>query len=323
MAATAPAPYQDSRWQADSAIEAAAAVRVELGAEEVAGANGEPALTEGDPPELENNEQQLLDDQILGPLRREVELLEQQVQQQEAGVAATEAECKEAEEELERQRAERMRLTVVLQQQQRAETRHQGASKLLQLQLTMTQQLNGVASSLAQVPAAEDRAWMPGALRQREQEVDALSAALRKQQQISQQAHAQLLELSTRRGGAAKGGRSEVEALSLRLAEQETARLAAEARADELQVLPRTRTRTAPARHTHRLHADCARAAHAPQKQVLILEEQGLRSRLHKPPPLPRTGSAGSPVRAAAASPAMPSVAMPSRVIIPSERSSE
>ena len=91
------------------------------------------------------------------------------------------------------------------------------------------------------------------ALRQREQEVEALSAALRKQQQISQQAHAQLLELSTRRGGAAKGGRSEVEALSLRLAEQETARLAAEARADELQVLPRTRTRTAPARHRGRL----------------------------------------------------------------------
>ena len=321
MAATAPAPYQDSRWQADSSIEAAAAVRVELGAEEVAGANGEPALTEGDSPELENNEQQLLDDQLLGPLRREVELLEQQVQQQEVGVMVTEAECKEAEEELERQRDERMRLTVVLQQQQRAETRHQGASKLQQLQLTMTQQLNGVASSLAQVPAAEDRAWMPGALRQREQEVDALSAALRKQQQISQQAHAQLLELSTRRGGAAKGGRSEVEALSLRLAEQETARLAAEARADELQVLPRTRTAHAP--HARRLHSDCARAAHAPQKQVLILEEQGLRSRLHKPPPLPRTGSAGSPVRAAATSPAMPSVTMPSRVIIPSERSSE
>lgn len=321
MAATAPAPYQDSRWQADSSIEAAAAVRVELGAEEVAGANGEPALTEGDSPELENNEQQLLDDQLLGPLRREVELLEQQVQQQEVGVMVTEAECKEAEEELERQRDERMRLTVVLQQQQRAETRHQGASKLLQLQLTMTQQLNGVASSLAQVPAAEDRAWMPGALRQREQEVGALSAALRKQQQISQQAHAQLLELSTRRGGAAKGGRSEVEALSLRLAEQETARLAAEARADELQVLPRTRTAHAP--HARRLHSDCARAAHAPQKQVLILEEQGLRSRLHKPPPLPRTGSAGSPVRAAATSPAMPSVTMPSRVIIPSERSSE
>ena len=321
MAATAPAPYQDSRWQADSSIEAAAAVRVELGAEEVAGANGEPALTEGDSPELENNEQQLLDDQLLGPLRREVELLEQQVQQQEVGVMVTEAECKEAEEELERQRDERMRLTVVLQQQQRAETRHQGASKLLQLQLTMTQQLNGVASSLAQVPAAEDRAWMPGALRQREQEVGALSAALRKQQQISQQAHAQLLELSTRRGGAAKGGRSEVEALSLRLAEQETARLTAEARADELQVLPRTRTAHAP--HARRLHSDCARAAHAPQKQVLILEEQGLRSRLHKPPPPPRTGSAGSPVRAAATSPAMPSVTMPSRVIIPSERSSE
>ena len=316
MAATAPAPFQDSRWQADGAVEAAAAVRVSLGAEEVAGAHGEPALTEGVPPELDDVEQ-LLDDQMLGSLRREVDILEQQVQQQEAGVVATEEECREAKEELELQRAERMRLTVVLQQQQRAETRHQGASKLLQLQLTMTQQLNGVASSLAQVPAAEDRAWMPGALRQREQEVEALSAALRKQQQISQQAHAQLLELSTRRGGAAKGGRSEAEALSLRLAEQETARLAAEARADELQVLPRTRT--ALARYTRmRMRTDCAPTAYALQAQVLILEEQGLRSRLHKPPPLPRTGSAGSPLRVAPTSPAMPS-----RVIIPSERSSE
>ena len=316
MAATAPAPFQDSRWQADSAVEAAAAVRVSLGAEEVAGAHGEPALTQRVPPELDDVEQ-LLDDQMLGSLRREVELLEQQVQQQEAEVVATEEECREAEEELELQRAERMRLTVVLQQQQRAETRHQGASKLLQLQLTMTQQLHGVASSLAQVPAAEDRAWMPGALRQREQEVEALSAALRKQQQISQQAHAQLLELSTRRGGAAKGGRSEAEALSLRLAEQETARLAAEARADELQVLPRTRT--ALALHTHmRMRTHCAPTAYALQAQVLILEEQGLRSRLHKPPPLPRTGGAGSPLRVAPTSPAMPS-----RVIIPSERSSE
>lgn len=315
MAATAPAPFQDSRWQADSAVEAAA-VRVSLGAEEVAGAHREPALTQGDPPELDDVEQ-LLDDQMLGSLRREVELLEQQVQQQEAGVVATEEQCREAEEELELQRAERMRLTVVLQQQQRAETRHQGASKLLQLQLTMTQQLNGVASSLAQVPAAEDRAWMPGALRQREQEVEALSAALRKQQQISQQAHAQLLELSTRRGGAAKGGRSEAEALSLRLAEQETARLAAEARADELQVLPRTRTAHAPHTHMH-MRTDCAPTAYALQAQVLILEEQGLRSRLHKPPPLPHTGSAGSPLRVAPTSPAMPS-----RVIIPSERSSE
>ena len=238
--ATAPAPFQDSRWQADSAVEAAAAVSVSLGAAEFAGTNGE-ASAQGVLPELDDTEQ-LLDEQMLRSLSREVELLEQQMQQQEASVVATEEECREAEEELELQRAERMRLAVVLQQQQRAETRDQGGSKLLQLQLTMTQQLNGVASSLAQVPAAEDRAWMPGALRQREQEVEALSAALRKQQQISQQAHAQLLELSTRRGGAAKGGRSEVEGLSLRLAEQETARLAAEARADELQVLPRTRT---------------------------------------------------------------------------------
>jgi hypothetical protein len=236
----APVPFQDSRWQADSAVEAAAAVRASFAAEEVAGANGEPALTQGVPPELDDVEQ-LQDEQMLS-LRREVELLEQEMQEQEASVVATEEECREAERELELQQAERMRLTVVLQQQQRAETRHQGASKLLQLQLTMTQQLHGVASSLTQVPAAEDRAWMPGALRQREQEVEALSAALRKQQQISQQAHAQLLELSTRRGGAAKGGRSEAEGLSLRLAEQETARLAAEARADELQVLPRTCT---------------------------------------------------------------------------------
>jgi hypothetical protein len=73
----------------------------------------------------------------------------------------------------------------------------------------------------------------------------------------------------------------------------------------------------------HCARTDCALTAHALhvralQAQVLILEEQGLRSRLHKPPPLPRTGSAGSPLHAAPMSPAMPS-----RVIIPSERSSE
>ena len=99
-----------------------------------------------------------------------------------------------------------MRLTVVLQQQ-RAETRHQGASKLLQLQPTMTQQLNGVASSL-EVPAAEDRAWMPARCGSASRRWTR-SAALRKQQQISQQAHAQLLELSTRgaaRPRAAAGG---------------------------------------------------------------------------------------------------------------------
>ena len=135
----------------------------------------------------------------------------------------------------------------------------------------MTRQLDGVASSLSQVPAAEDRAWMPGALRQREQEVEALSVALRKQQQISQQAHLQLLELSTRRGGAAKGARhghgSEAEALCAALAEQETARLAAEARADELQVRRAAPRRAACRRAPRRAAFSCRRmqfqAAHA------------------------------------------------------------
>lgn len=202
---------------------------------EVAGASETPEALEETP--KVDDAQQLLEEQELGPSRREVELLQQQVQEEEAAVAATEEECRVAEEELAIQRAERMSLTVRLQQEQRAETRHQGGAKLMQLQLTITQQLQGVVSSLAQVPAAEDRAWMPGALRQREQEVEALSAALRKQQHISQHAHLQLLELSTRRGakGAARGGRAEAEALCAALAEQESARLAAEARADELQ----------------------------------------------------------------------------------------
>ena len=102
MTATAPVPFQDSRWQADRAA----------------------AST----PELDET-QHLLDEQELGPFRREVELLQMQMQEEEVAVAATEEECRVAEEELSQQRAARMSLTVRLQQQQRAETRHQGESR--------------------------------------------------------------------------------------------------------------------------------------------------------------------------------------------------
>ena len=157
---------------------------------------------------------------------------------------------------------------------------------------------------------------MTGALKHREQEVEALATALRKQQHISHKAHQQLLELSTHRGSAKGSSRTaEVDALRAALAENETARLMAEARADEL------------------------------QSQVELLEEQGLRLRLHKPPP-PAAGKQTAAVARVAAAAAVGATeaaaavavararagrtrtsaattpAMPSRIIIPSERPS-
>ena len=257
-----------------------------------------------------------LEERELQTLRGDVEQLRQQVRAEEDALAAVEEQCVEEEERLRQQQAERLSLAARLQQQQRSDSRQQATCKLLQLQLTITQQLNGVASSLTQVPAAEDRAGMTGALKHREQEVEALATALRKQQHISHKAHQQLLELSTHRGSAKGSSRTaEVDALRAALAENETARLMAEARADEL------------------------------QSQVELLEEQGLRLRLHKPPP-PAAGKqtrgggarggsgggggdgggggggggagAGGPHPTSAAT----TPAMPSRIIIPSERPS-
>ena len=53
----------------------------------------------------------------------------------------------------------------------RAEHTPTGSTKLLQLQLTLSEQLYEIAGSLAQLPAATAGGWMPGALQQRDQEV--------------------------------------------------------------------------------------------------------------------------------------------------------
>lgn len=267
------------------------------------------------------SQEEELEERELQTMRGDVEQLQQQIRAEEEALAAVEEQCAEEEERLRQQQAERLSLAARLQQQQRSDSRQQATCKLLQLQLTITQQLNGVASSLTQVPAAEDRGAAAGALKHREQEVEALATALRKQQHISHKAHQQLLELSTHRGaGAAKGSSrtAEVDALRAALAENETARLIAEARADELQA------------------------------QVEMLEEQGLRLRLHKPPPPPLAagkqarvgggagggggggdggsggggGGGGAGAGAPQPTPAATTPAMPSRIIIPSERPS-
>ena len=122
---------------------------------------------------------------------------------------------------------------------------------------------------------------MPGALKQREQEVEALSGALKRQQRISHDAHRELLTLASsakKRASGGGGARAEAETLRAALAEMETARMLAEARADELAA------------------------------QVRLLEEQGLRLKLHPPPP------------PAAATRTRPSPEKPARVIIPSAR---
>lgn len=111
------------------------------------------------------------------------------------------------------------------------------STKLLELQLSVTQQLHGVDESLSQIPAASS----PSAatiidLHQREKELEELSRALRRQHQLVHDAHRQLLEVSTKRKplGAASA-HVEADALRAALAEQEVARMIAEARVDELQ----------------------------------------------------------------------------------------
>eukprot|EP00326_Haptolina_ericina_P027866 CAMPEP_0181176272 /NCGR_PEP_ID=MMETSP1096-20121128/4539_1 /TAXON_ID=156174 ORGANISM="Chrysochromulina ericina, Strain CCMP281" /NCGR_SAMPLE_ID=MMETSP1096 /ASSEMBLY_ACC=CAM_ASM_000453 /LENGTH=157 /DNA_ID=CAMNT_0023264345 /DNA_START=1 /DNA_END=474 /DNA_ORIENTATION=+ len=128
-------------------------------------------------------------------------------------------------------------------------------SKLIEVQLAIHQQLYSVADQIAQVQAANPSALhsQPEVI-DRDKEVEELSRALRRQQQLVHDAHRQLLELSTKRKplGVASA-HAEVGALRAALGEQEVGRMVAEARADELQA------------------------------QVRLLEEQGLRLRLHPP----------------------------------------
>ena len=108
---------------------------------------------------------------------------------------------------------------------------------------------------------------LPDVLRQRDQEIEELRRALKRQKLLVADAHRQLLEVSTRKRpmGALRKVSDDVNELRAALAEQEMRRLMAEARADELLV------------------------------QVRLLEERGLRLRLLerdrlrerlRPPPL-------------------------------------
>lgn len=122
---------------------------------------------------------------------------------------------------------ERTELEARLERQQRADERQHGTAKLLKLQLSVTQQLRSVAEGLAQVPSFETADGSPAAqLRHREREVEELRRALRRQQQLSHDAHRQLLELATKRKPVGAGSTvAEVDALRAALGEQVSAPL--------------------------------------------------------------------------------------------------
>ena len=174
----------------------------------------------------------------------ELDQLNQELASAHIGLNAMEEECAE--------------LTAQLCQRQRVEARQANTAKLLQLQLTMATQLYGVAESLTHVAAGSTHSGCkqladPQDLRS--QEIYEMRRALKRQQNLVADAHRQLLELATRKRplGVASKTPADVSALRAALAEQEMARAMADARADEL----------------------CA--------QVRMLEEQGLRLRLHAP----------------------------------------
>ena len=197
-------------------------------------------------------------DEELTALTLSVQSLEQQIADEEQQIAEIERGAEAAAAALVSAQAQRAGAEAQLKQRKRVETRQQASAKLLQLQLTVATQLYGVAESLSQVAANTGSAKgagkvPPDALRQRDHENNELRRALKRQQQLTADAHRQLLELSTRRRplGAAAQPRDDVYELRTALAEQEMRRLMAEARADELAA------------------------------QVRLFEERGLRLRLH------------------------------------------
>ena len=227
---------------------------------------------------------------------RQLSELEASIVQMEAQLAAEDEELAQITREQEEVAAAlaaadaaHVDVDAQLQQHNRVEARQQASAKLLQLQLTVATQLYGVAESLSHVAAAGYTGSRTGsgkddlrrggcaadALRHRDREVEELRRALKRQQQLVADAHRQLLELSTRRRPLGAAGVSDgIDALRAALAEQEMRRLMAEARCDELQA------------------------------QVRLFEEQGLRLRLHPPPPathlptdaeLPLPTAVGSP----------------------------
>ncbi len=198
------------------------------------------------------------DEAAIAEMEASIKRLNAMLQDEDDTIAELERECADATEALDA--AERTRISVEarLQQSQRDESRQHATGKLLQLQLTVATQLYGVAESLSHLPAASEdgQSWLPDAVRHREREIDELHRALKRQQLLTTDAHRQLLELTTRRKpkGAAGSTRGEIEALRTAVAEQEMGKMVAEARVDELQA------------------------------QIRLMEEQGLRQRLHPPP---------------------------------------
>jgi chromosome segregation ATPase len=198
-------------------------------------------------------------DEELRALTLSVESLEQQISDEEQQIAEIERGAEAAAAALVSAQAQRAGAEAQLKQRRRLEARQQAGAKLLQLQLTVATQLYGVAESLSQVaatPSGRARGAdkvLPDAVRQRDRENDELRRALKRQQQLTADAHRQLLELSTRKRplGAAAQPHDNVYDLRTALAEQEMRRLMAEARADELAA------------------------------QVRLFEERGLRLRLH------------------------------------------
>lgn len=237
-------------------------------------AAGSPALDIGDADVSAASASELLE---LSTQRLTVLDLEREVLEEDDALAQLDREYERSAANLASLQHQTAAMTSELQLRQRTEQRQAGSAKLLQLQLTVATQLYGVAESLSQVAAASGAGagtgggasgvWAADTLQLREREVQELRRALKRQQQLVSDAHRQLLELSTRKkpmGAASMVG--SVDSLRAALAEQEMARMMAEARADEL------------------------------QSQVRLLEEQGLRVRLH-PPPL--ATEIASPVRTA------------------------
>lgn len=204
-------------------------------------------------------EEEVWEREMLRELESDVRELQECLRSEEEGLARVQEESTQVKEQIEATIRERHALERRLKQHQRRDERLVATSKLVKLQLAVAMQLNGVAEQLARLPAAStpQHHWMPDALHDRDREVEELKRALKRQQQLVADAHRQLLELATKRKpmGAASA-HVEVDALRTALGEQELARLRAEARADELQA------------------------------QVRLLEEQGLRLRLHLPPPI-------------------------------------
>jgi len=206
--------------------------------------------------QLEIAEAALVEARQVEVLRAEVHQLKQQASDEDEAMDALQDARAHELDELARHRRTCADLEARLLQQQRADARQQSSTKLLQLQFNIASQIYELSEAIMAQPAAEKNAWVPTALHEREREVDTLKKALKQQQRLTHEAQQQVLEMTRRKKSAAVGTRAEeTESLRAALLEQEIARVAAEARADQL------------------------------EGQVRLLEEQALRRRLH---PVPR-----------------------------------